>query len=424
MKNVSIPLESDLLFTLQDRGFIQDCTNLSGLDALVSKEKISAYIGFDLTADSLHVGSLIQIMILRWLKKFGHNPIVLFGEATTKIGDPSGKTTSRPMLTEAQIETNRQGILRVIDRLVGHSQQVTNKNWFHNDLRNDPLSYVEFLDTYGRHFTINRMLTFDSVKTRLTRNDPLTFLEFNYMLMQAVDFLKLNDRAECALQIGGSDQWGNIVNGVELIRRINSREAFGLTTPLLTNAAGEKMGKTASGAIWLDPDKTSAFEFWQFWRNVEDRKVGDFLRLFTELSMDEITTLECLGGKEINQAKIVLATEVTALVHGRATAEDAAKLGQDGCLGDTQQAMPTHEVRSSEFEKGVNLAQILFDAGLVKSKTEAGKIASNGGIKLNGLPILGVRDNLTSRDFGGDSFTLSVGKNKKISVQIVEVDDE
>ena len=286
-------MKSDLIITLSERGFINQATNLEGLDALADMQKITSYIGFDLTADSLHVGSLIQIMVLRWMTRLGHNPIVLFGEATTRIGDPSGKTTSRPMLTDEQIEHNRIGIKRVIDRLVGgytHIPHVSNAEWFSD---NGP-SFMGFLSEYGRHFTINRMLTFDSVKSRLDRKDPMTFLEFNYMLMQAIDFLKLHEREDCVLQIGGSDQWGNIINGVELTRRIAKTEVFGLTTPLMTNTAGEKMGKTASGAIWLDPDKTSAFEFFQFWRNVEDAKVGTFLKLFTELHMDEILPAEKL----------------------------------------------------------------------------------------------------------------------------------
>ena len=331
-------MESELLTTLEERGFIHQATNLEGLDEFASKNPVVAYIGFDLTADSLHVGSLIQIMVLRWLKKLGHKPIVLFGEATTRIGDPSGKSSQRPMLTSEQIEHNREGIMRVIDRLVGHCHHVTNASWF----AEDSPSYTNFLEAYGRHFTINRMLTFDSVKTRLNRNAPLTFLEFNYMLMQAIDFLKLNEKEDCVLQIGGSDQWGNIINGVELIRKINAQEAFGLTTPLMTNSAGEKMGKSAGNAIWLDPDKTSAFEFWQFWRNVEDKKVGEFLKLFTELSMDDIFALEMFSGKEINKAKIALATEVTALVHGRATAEEVARLAQDQTA--ISNSVPIHTV--------------------------------------------------------------------------------
>jgi len=405
-------MESKILITLKERGFIHQATNLEGLDVLASKGSIIAYIGFDLTADSLHIGSLIQIMVLRWLKKLGHTPIVLFGEATTRIGDPSGKSSQRPMLTSEQIERNREGIVRIIDRLVGHCRHETNATWFSEDTP----SYINFLEKYGRHFTINRMLTFDSVKTRLSRNAPLTFLEFNYMLMQAIDFLKLNEKEDCVLQIGGSDQWGNIINGVELIRRINEQEAFGLTTPLLTNSAGEKMGKSAGNAIWLDPDKTAAFEFWQFWRNVEDKKVGEFLRLFTELSMDDILDLEILDGKEINKAKIKLATEVTALVHGRATAEEVANLAQNKTSASSSTS--TFVIESRIFDKGITLAQIMFDAGLVKSKTEAAKLAEGGGVKMNGEPMLDARLPVSRSAFNGDTFVLTIGKSRMILIKI------
>ena len=411
-------MKSDLIITLSERGFINQATNLEGLDALADMQKITSYIGFDLTADSLHVGSLIQIMVLRWMTRLGHNPIVLFGEATTRIGDPSGKTTSRPMLTDEQIEHNRIGIKRVIDRLVGgytHIPHVSNAEWFSD---NGP-SFMGFLSEYGRHFTINRMLTFDSVKSRLDRKDPMTFLEFNYMLMQAIDFLKLHEREDCVLQIGGSDQWGNIINGVELTRRIAKTEVFGLTTPLMTNTAGEKMGKTASGAIWLDPDKTSAFEFFQFWRNVEDAKVGTFLKLFTELHMDEILRLEMLSGSEINEAKKILALEVTALVHGRATAIHASTVAADGQeASNTGDTMPVHNIPSEAFVSGITLAQILLDSGLVTSKTEAAKLASNGGVRLNGAMVLDVRQELPRSAFEDNNFLLSIGKKKAVAVRI------
>ena len=411
-------MKSDLIITLSERGFINQATNLEGLDALADTQKITSYIGFDLTADSLHVGSLIQIMVLRWMTRLGHNPIVLFGEATTRIGDPSGKTTSRPMLTDEQIEHNRIGIKRVIDRLVGgytHIPHVSNAEWFSD---NGP-SFMGFLSEYGRHFTINRMLTFDSVKSRLDRKDPMTFLEFNYMLMQAIDFLKLHQREDCVLQIGGSDQWGNIINGVELTRRIAKTEVFGLTTPLMTNTAGEKMGKTANGAIWLDPDKTSAFEFYQFWRNVEDAKVGTFLKLFTELHMDEILRLEMLTGSEINEAKKILALEVTSLVHGRATATHASTVAADGQeASNTGDTMPVHSIPSAAFVSGITLAQILLDSGLVSSKTEAAKLATNGGVRLNGAMVLDVRQELPRSAFEDNNFLLSIGKKKAVAVRI------
>jgi tyrosyl-tRNA synthetase len=409
-------MKSELLTTLQERGFIHQSTDLDGLDDLASKSKITSYIGFDLTANSLHVGSLIQIMVQRWMAKFGHYPLTLLGEATTRIGDPSGKSASRPMLSDEDIQSNRQGIEKVLDRLLTHKQYVSNASWF-----NDETSFFGFLQDYGSHFTINRMLTFDSVKTRLDRQEPLTFLEFNYMLMQAVDFLKLYERRDCVLQIGGSDQWGNIVNGVELTRRVAKGQVYGLTTPLMTNVAGEKMGKTANGAVWLDPDKTSAFEFYQFWRNVEDAKVGDFLRLFTELEMDEITRLELLGGAEVNEAKIVLATEVTALVHGRATADSVAKIATEGFNvvdAHPSESLPVHIVQAEQLKLGTTLAQLMLDAGMVSSKTEAHKLANNNGVKLNGHSVTDVRCIIDRYAFEDDRFLLSVGKKKFVAFRI------
>jgi tyrosyl-tRNA synthetase len=414
-------MKSDLITTLNDRGFINQATNLDGLDQRAMAGPIIAYIGFDLTADSLHVGSLVQIMMLRWMHKLGHDPIVLFGEATTRIGDPTGKSTARPILTPEEIERNRIGIVQVIDRLVGsvrpHTRHVSNGEWF----TSTSPSYMDFLARYGHHFSINRMMTLDTVKTRLDKHEPLSFLEFNYMLMQAVDFLKLYETRDCVLQVGGSDQWGNIINGVELVRRVHQAEVFGLTTPLMTNSAGEKMGKTASGAVWLDPNKTSAFEFWQFWRNVEDEKVGEFLRLFTELPMDEITRLEILGGAEINEAKKVLATEVTAMVHGRATAEHAAVLAASSKPSESdpqKDFTPVHAVSHNHVDTGITLAQILLDAGLVSSKTQADKLAANGGVKVNGTTITNVREEIKRSTFSKSSFTLTVGKKKIVSIRI------
>jgi tyrosyl-tRNA synthetase len=353
-------------------------------------------------------------MVQRRMSRLGHQPITLLGEATTRIGDPSGKTTQRPILTDKEISKNREGIEHVLDRLLPHKQYVSNAEWFNEDT-----GFFDFLQLYGKHFTINRMLTFDSVKSRLDRKDPLTFLEFNYMLMQAVDFMKLYVNHDCKLQVGGSDQWGNIVNGVELTRRIHRTEVFGLTTPLMTNMAGEKMGKTASGAIWLDPDKTSAFEFFQFWRNVEDAKVGDFLRLFTELDMDEITRLELLEGSEINEAKKILAVEVTALVHGRATANHASILAVGGASeGQEANSMPVHIIKSTAFQTGITLAQMLFDAKMVLSKTEATKLAAGGGVRVNGAVVTDVRIALPREAFEDSSFLLSVGKKKVVAVRI------
>jgi len=406
-------MNSDLIRTLNERGFINQATNLEGLDALTAERKITGYIGFDLTADSLHVGSLIQIMVLRHLAAFGHEPLILLGEATTRVGDPSGKTASRPMLTTAQIEHNKQGIEKVFRKLVDKPVFVSNSAWF-----NDDTTLFDYLHSYGPHFSINRMLTFDSVKSRLRGDKSLSFLEFNYMLMQAIDFYKLSILSDCALQIGGSDQWGNIINGVELVRRKEGREVFGFTTPLMTNSAGEKMGKTADGAIWLDPDKTSAFEFWQFWRNVEDVKVGEFLRLFTDVPMDEITRLEILGGSELNEAKKILATEVTAMVHGRATANHSALLAGGGRVEPCPDSMPMHIIPAQVWNGGVTLAQILLDAKLVTSKGEADRMAANDGVKINGHVVNEVRTVLPRAAFEDSNFLLSVGKKKMVAVRI------
>ncbi len=406
-------MKSELIHTLQERGFINQATNLDGLDELAAAQKITAYIGFDLTANSLHVGSLIQIMVLRHLARHEHTPLILLGDATTRIGDPTGKSATRPLLTQADIAANRHGIEKVFHRLVDDPVFVSNDSWF-----NDTTTLFDYLHVFGPHFSINRMLSFDSVKSRLAAGS-LSFLEFNYMLMQAIDFYQLAVKQDCVLQIGGSDQWGNIINGVELVRRKTSQEVFGLTTPLVTNSAGEKMGKTADGAIWLDPDKTSAFEFWQFWRNVEDAKVGEFLRLFTDLHLDEILRLEILGGNELNEAKKILATEVTALVHGRATAEHSALLAAGAPTDElSSDCMPMHVITSDEFGEGMTLAQILLDSGLVTSKGEADRMASNNGVKINGHTVRDVRTPLPRNAFEGSNFLLAVGKKKIVAVRI------
>ncbi|MEL7347979.1 MAG: tyrosine--tRNA ligase, partial [Pseudomonadota bacterium] len=324
---------SDFLHVLQTRGFIQDCTDMEGLDNLLRAGSVTAYIGYDCTGPSLHVGHLVNIMMLRWLQKTGNRPIVLMGGGTTRIGDPSGKDETRQLLTDAKIAENMASLRGVFARFIdfdeagGNAIQPNNADWL------DTLKYIEFLRDYGRHFTINRMLTFESVKGRLDREQPLTFLEFNYMLLQAYDFLELNRREGCRLQMGGSDQWGNILNGVDLTRRIEGVEVFGLTTPLLTTSDGRKMGKTAQGAVWLNADMLSAYDFWQFWRNTTDADVGRFLRLFTELPVEECARLGALGGAEINEAKARLATEVTAMAHGPEAAAAAAETARETFAG-------------------------------------------------------------------------------------------
>src|SRR5579863_3707738 len=336
------------------RGYVHQCTDRAALDARLAQGLASAYIGFDCTADSLHVGSLVQIMLLRLWQRCGHRPIVLMGGGTTKIGDPSGKDETRKLLSEEEIDRNKASIRRVFERFLtfgsGPSDaiMVDNADWL------DRLSYIPFLREYGRHFSVNRMLTFDSVRLRLEREQPLTFLEFNYMVLQSYDFLELSRRHDCVMQMGGSDQWGNIVSGVELARRIDNRTLFGLTTPLLSTASGAKMGKTAQGAVWLTEDRLSAYDYWQFWRNTEDGDVGRFLRLFTDLPVEEIERLERLPGSEINDAKRILATEATALCHGRtaaqAAAETARRVFEAGSVGG---ALPVVAVPRAALEKGV-----------------------------------------------------------------------
>lgn len=423
--------KSEFLRTLQSRGFIHQCTDAEALDALAAKGMITGYIGFDATASSLHAGSLVQIMMLRWLQKTGHKPIVLMGGGTTKVGDPSGKDTQRQLLDDAKIAENLNGIKQVFTKFLtfesvqgGHTDSnaaimVNNDDWL------SQYGYIEFLRTFGPHFTINRMMTFDSVKLRLEREQPLTFLEFNYMLMQAVDFRELNLRQNCVLQMGGSDQWGNIINGVELTRRMGEgREgahAFGLTTPLLTSASGAKMGKTASGAVWLNADLLSPYDYWQYWRNAEDKDVGRFLRLFTELPLDEIARLEALEGAEINDAKKVLADEATRLLHGdeaAATARDTAqKAFEQGVLSAD---LPTVEIERAVLDEGIMLAALATKIGLTSSNGEARRLAQGGGLRVNDLAITDGNQLVTAMDLNADGvIKVSQGKKKILLVKPV-----
>lgn len=372
---------SDLLRLLASRGYIHQMTDASGLDALAMKQVVPGYIGFDATAPSLHIGSMVQIMMLRRLQQAGHKPIVVMGGGTTKVGDPSGKDESRRLLDDAAIAGNIASIRRVFERFLtfgdGPSDaiMVDNAEWL------DALDYIPFLRDVGRHFTINRMLAFDSVKLRLDREQPLTFLEFNYMILQAYDFLELSRRVGCRLQMGGSDQWGNIVNGIELARRIDGTEVFGLTTPLITTADGAKMGKTAAGAVWLNEDQLSAYDYWQFWRNTDDRDVGRFLRLFTDLPLDEIARLDQLQGSEINDAKKILADAATALCRGDAAAAEAAetarKTFEEGSAGD---ALPTYAVSGGS----ITLVDALVGLGLASSKGDARRLIKGGGARVDG----------------------------------------
>ena len=384
-------LRSEFLRTLVERGYVHQCTDLEALDAAAVAGRITGYIGFDATADSLHVGSLVQIMLLRHMQRTGHRPIVLMGGGTTKVGDPSGRDKSRQLLSQQRIDSNLEGIRRVFERFLDFDADaalmVDNSDWL------DALHYIPFLREYGRHFSVNRMLGFESVKLRLDREQPLSFLEFNYMVLQAYDFLELGRRYDCRLQMGGSDQWGNIVCGVELGRRATGLELFGLTSPLLTLASGAKMGKTAAGAVWLNPDRFSPYEYWQYWRNTEDADVGRFLRLFTELPLDEVARLESLEGAEINEAKAILATEATALGHGREAAGEAAETArrtfgpEAGAGGRLADGLPTIEIPRARLDEGVAVCDLMREAGLVKSNSEARRLIRGGGARVNDEPL-------------------------------------
>ena len=396
--------KSDLLNTLSERGYIHQMTDAAALDALAMKQVVPAYIGFDATAPSLHVGSMVQIMMLRRLQQAGHKPIVLMGGGTTKVGDPSGKDESRKLLSAGDINANIASIRRVFERFLKFGDGPTDAIMLDNAEWLDALEYVPFLREVGKHFTINRMLAFDSVKLRLDREQPLTFLEFNYMILQAYDFLELSRRAGCRLQMGGSDQWGNIVNGIELARRIDSTEVYGLTTPLITTADGGKMGKTAAGAVWLNEDALPSYDYWQFWRNTQDADVGRFLRLFTDLPLPEIARLEALEGSEINAAKIELANAATALCRGTeaatAAAETARKTFEEGASGDD---LPTLQVA----EGGMALVDALADLGLVASKGEAKRLIKGGGARVDGVQVT---DEAARVSIGEEPVRISAGK--------------
>ncbi|MBO6827206.1 MAG: tyrosine--tRNA ligase [Sneathiella sp.] len=377
-------LRSEFMKTFQDRGYMHQCTDLEALDAAFADRSVTAYIGFDCTARSLHVGSLMQIMILRRLQQAGHKPIVLMGGGTTKVGDPTGRDESRPVITDEIIQENMDGIKKVFAKFLKFGDGPTDAIMVNNDDWLKEIHYISFLRDYGRHFSINRMLTFDSVKLRLEREQSMSFLEFNYMILQAYDFVELKKRFSCDLQIGGSDQWGNIVNGTELGRRTNSFNLFGLTTPLLTTSSGAKMGKTAAGAVWLNEDMLSPYEYWQFWRNTEDADVGKFLRLFTELPLDEIDRLEKLEGAELNDAKKILANECTRLAHGDAAAEEAAETARRTFeMGETAESLPTTEIPKAELDEGIPAFALFNRVGLTASSSEARKMIKGGGARLN-----------------------------------------
>jgi len=412
--------KSEFLQTLQARGYIHQITHPDELDAAAASGVVTAYIGFDATAPSLHVGSLIQIMMLRRLQQAGHKPIVLMGGGTTKVGDPTGKDESRKLLSDADIAANIAGIKQVFAKFLTFGDGPTDAIMVDNDEWLSKFGYVQFLRDYGVHFTVNRMLAFDSVKLRLEREQPMTFLEFNYMLMQATDFLELNRKYGCVLQMGGSDQWGNILNGVELTRRVDQKAAFGLTTPLLATASGAKMGKTMSGAVWLNAEQLSPYDYWQFWRNSEDADVGRFLRLFTDLPLDEIARLEALPGAQINEAKKVLADEATRMAHGEEDARKARNAAEKAFeQGALSADLPTFELPASDLKAGVVLAGLFADAGLAGSRGEARRLAQGGGLKVNDKPEADASRLVTEEDLIDGVIKLAAGKKKIVLVRPV-----
>ncbi|MGL5446547.1 MAG: tyrosine--tRNA ligase [Rhabdaerophilum sp.] len=413
--------KSDFLVTLIERGYVHQCSDFSGLDALAAKGEVVSYVGYDCTAPSLHIGSLISIMMLAWLQRSGNKPIALMGGGTTRVGDPSGKDETRRILSIEDIEANKAGIQQVFSNLITFgngakdARMVDNAEWL------APLNYIEFLRDVGRHFSVNRMLSMDSVKMRLERESELSFIEFNYMLLQSYDYVELARRYGCNLQMGGSDQWGNIVSGMDLGRRMGTHQLYALTCPLLTTASGAKMGKTASGAVWLNENQLSNYEYWQYWRNTEDADVSRFLKLFTFLPMDEIARLSALGGAEINEAKKVLATEATALIRGRAAADAAADTARRAFeLGEAAVSLPTVEIAATELDAGIGVLSAFVKAGLVSGTGEARRQIDGGGLKVNDVAVTDPRAGLGRSDFNADGVAkLSMGKKKHVLLKLV-----
>ena len=409
--------KSDFLRVMIERGFLADCTDYQGLDEALAAGVVPAYIGFDATASSLHVGSLIQIMMLRWLQKTGHKPIVLMGGGTTKVGDPSFRADERPLLSPEQIDANIAGIRQVFAAYVSFGEGATDALMVNNAEWLDGLNYLDFLRDIGRHFSVNRMLSFESVKSRLDREQSLSFLEFNYMILQAYDFLELNRRYGCLLQMGGSDQWGNIVNGIDLTRRVLDQEIYGLTSPLLTTSDGKKMGKSLSGAVWLNAEMLSPYEFWQFWRNTTDADVGRFLKLYTELPLEECERLGAAEGAAINDAKIVLANEVTALLHGRAAAEAAEATAREvfekGGVGDD---LPTLVLTAAEIGEGIANTALFVQSGLAASGKDAKRLFAEGGARINDEVVTTPR--LMTADEFAQPLKLTAGKKRHALVTL------
>ncbi|MGC6476640.1 MAG: tyrosine--tRNA ligase [Parvibaculales bacterium] len=407
--------KSSFLQVLSERGYIQQCSDEAALDTAAQEGIITAYTGYDCTASSLHIGNLVSIMMMRKLQQTGHRPIVLIGGGTTKVGDPSGKDETRKLLDQEQIDKNKAGIRKVFEKLITFGDGPTDAILVDNDDWLSQLNYIDFLRDYGRHFSINRMLSFDSVKLRLDREQPLSFLEFNYMILQAYDFVELHRRHGCILQLGGSDQWGNIVNGIELGRRTEQAQLYGLTTPLLTTSSGAKMGKTAQGAVWLDEAALSVWDYWQYWRNTEDADVGRFLKLFTELPLDEIAKLEKLEGAELNDAKKILATEATALIHGREAAEKTLQTAKDTFEGaGTSEDLPSIDLPMTQLANGMGLLEAFVLAGLAKSNGEARRLVQGGGAKVNDKAVSDIKLTLNQDDVHDGVIKLSFGKKRHV----------
>ena len=411
-------MKSTFLREMQERGYLNQCTDLGNLDTLISKKSISAYIGFDCTANSLHVGSLLQIMILRLLQKHGHKPIVLLGGGTTLIGDPSGKDSTRKILKQKDIRKNISGIKKNFEKLLNFKNKKNKPIFVDNYSWLGKLNYIDFLREIGSQFTLNKMLTFDSVKTRLEREQSLSYMEFNYMILQAFDFYKLYEKENCLLQLGGSDQWGNIVNGVDLIRRVLKKDAFGLTSPLITLASGAKMGKTEKGAVWLNEKLFSPYDYWQFWRNSDDRDVIKFLKFFTDIEIDNIKKLE--KEKQINDLKIILANEATKILHGKSKSLEAEKMASDIFkLGKINKNLPTKKIFKKDIVAGVKLLELLVNANIMNSKSEARRAINNNGIKINDLLVIDENKKINFSDFKKENMKISFGKKKHFLFKII-----
>tara|TARA_B100000575_G_C23131350_1_gene656321 strand:+ start:1497 stop:2735 length:1239 start_codon:yes stop_codon:yes gene_type:complete len=412
-------MKNKFLLEMKDRGYLNQCTDLQNLGKICDKQPISGYIGFDCTASSLHVGSLLQIMILKLMQKHGHQPIVLLGGGTTLIGDPSGKDTTRKILEQKEIKKNIEGIKKVFNKILDTSNKDTAPIFVNNSDWLTKLNYIQFLRDIGSHFTINKMLTFDSVKLRLEREQSLSYMEFNYMILQAYDFYQLFKNKNCILQIGGSDQWGNIVNGVDLIRRILQKDAYGLTSPLITLASGAKMGKTEKGAIWLNEDQISSYDYWQFWRNTDDRDVKRFLNFFTEIDLAEINEI-CNKEKNINRLKIILANEATKILHGETASKKAEKTAQDtfekGKIGSD---LPEIKIKLSDIKNGINFIDFIASNKILSSKNEARRAITNRGFKINDKIVEDEKKIIKEKDFYKNILKLSYGKKKHYLIKII-----